>query len=86
MNLTQINILLHNTQFLKTKQRAYHSFFCYNTSWFDSVCFTVARWVNFRENIYMNINYSYPTTNYESIFRQIYLFLVEKHFCLEIFS
>ena len=62
--------------FLSAQQRAYQSFLV--TFWFGSVCITVARWLNFRENIYININYSYPTTVYESIFTQMHKFLVEK--------
>ena len=46
LHLTQIN--LHpNTQLLSTQQLAYQSFLV--TSWFDSVCVTVACWVNFKE-------------------------------------
>ena len=33
--------------FLSTQQLAYQSFL--TTSWFDSLCTTVARWLNFRE-------------------------------------
>ena len=46
-----------NLQFLSTQQPAYQSFLV--TSWFDSVCVNVSCRVNFRENIYMNMNYSY---------------------------
>ena len=46
LHLTQIN--LHpNIQFLSTQQNAYQSFLV--TSWFDSVCVTVACWANFKE-------------------------------------
>ena len=46
LHLTHIN--LHpNTQLLSTQQHAYQSFLV--TSWFDSVCATVACWVNFKE-------------------------------------
>ena len=77
IHLAQIN--LHpNIQFLSAWQHAYQSFLV--TSWFDSVCVTVTRWVNFRENICMNMKYSYSTTMYESVFAQIYIFLVEKYF------
>ena len=46
VHLTQIN-LYSNAQLLSTQQHAYQSFFV--TSWFDSVCVTVACWVNFKE-------------------------------------
>ena len=46
IHLTWIN-LRPKIQFLSTQQRAYQSFLV--TSWFDSVCVTVTRWVNFRE-------------------------------------
>ena len=74
---TQIN-LRPNTQLLSTQQHAYQSFLI--TFWFNSVCVTEPRSVNFRENIYINMNYSYPTTMYESIFAQMYIFIVEKYF------
>ena len=45
-HLTRIN-LRPNTQFFSTQQRAYQSFLV--TSWFEFVCVTVKRWVNFRE-------------------------------------
>ena len=46
LHLTQIN--LHpNTQLLITQQHAYRSFLV--TSWFDSICVTVACWMNFTE-------------------------------------
>ena len=70
------NNLRPNLQLLSTQQRVYQSFLV--TSWFDSVCVTVTRWVNFREFFYMNMNYSYSTTMYESIFFKMYIFLVEK--------
>ena len=60
------------TQFLSTQQCAYQFLV---VSWFDSFCVTLARWENFRINIYMNL--SYPTTMYKSIFAQMYIFLVE---------
>ena len=42
--------------------------------------------MNFVEkNIYMNLNYNYSTSIYESIFAKIHLFMVEKHFCLFFF-
>ena len=50
------------------------------TTWFDSVCVTATRWVNFREHFYMNMNYSYSTTMYESMFAHIYITRVEKDF------
>ena len=40
------------------------------------------------KNVYMNMNYCNPTTIYESVFAQIYLFLVENiiyNFCLNCF-
>ena len=46
IHLTQIT-LRPNIQFLSTQQRAYQSFLV--TSWFDIVCVTVARWVNFKK-------------------------------------
>ena len=77
LHLTQINV--HpNTQLLSTQQHAYQSFLV--TSWFDSVCVTVVCWVNLKKNIYMYMNYSSLTTMYESIFAQMYIFLVEKYF------
>ena len=39
----------------------------------------MACWVNFRYehvNVKMNMNYSYPTTMYESMLAQMYIFLV----------
>ena len=39
----------------------------------------MACWVNLKKNIYMNMNYSSLTTMYESIFAQMYIFLVEKY-------
>ena len=66
-------------QFLSTQQRAHKSVLV--TSLFDSVCVTLTGWVNFLEkNIYMNMNYSYLTTMYESIFTRMYTILVEKYF------
>ena len=71
--------LAHNNYFtsqhtvLSTQQHAYQSVLV--TSWFDSICVTVTCWVKFREkNIYIDMNYSYLTTMYESIFAQIYIF------------
>ena len=50
------------------------------TSWFDSVCVTMACWVNFKEkNIFMNMNYSSLTRMFESVFAQMLIFLVEKY-------
>ena len=46
LHLTQIN-LYSNAQLLSTQQHAYQSFLV--TSWFDSVCVTVACWVSFKE-------------------------------------
>ena len=34
-----------------------------------------------KKNIYMNMNYSSLTTMYESMFTQMYIFLVENNFC-----
>ena len=78
MHLTQINLHPY-TQLLSTHQSAYQSFLV--TSWFDSIWITVARQVSFKENIYVNINKSSLTTMYESIFSQMYIYLVEKYFC-----
>ena len=50
------------------------------TSWFDSICIVLARWVNLSVHVYMNMNCSYPTTMYERMFAQIYVFLVEKYY------
>ena len=50
------------------------------TYWFYTVCNIVTILVNFRENIYLNMNYNYSTTIYGSIFAQIYTFLVENIF------
>ena len=60
IHLTQINTVL------STQQHAKKSFFV--TSWFYSVCVTVVE-----KNIYMNLNYSYSTTIYDSIFAQMYI-------------
>ena len=77
LHLTQIN--LHpNIQYLSTQQHAYQSFLV--TSWFDSVRVTVACRVNFKKSIHKNMNYSSLTTMYESIFAEMYIFLVEKYF------
>ena len=66
-----------NLQFLSTQQHAYQSFLV--TSWFDSVCITVTRGMNFREkHLHDYMKYSYSPTMYESIFAQMYIFLVEK--------
>ena len=46
LHLAQID-LYPNTQLLSTQQHAYQSFLV--TSWFDSVCVTVACWVNFNK-------------------------------------
>ena len=40
----------------------------------------MTRWVNFRKNTYINMNCNYSTTIWESIFAQIYIFLVEQYF------
>ena len=39
--------------------------------------FIRTRWVNFREKIYINMIYNYSTTIYESIFAQMYNFLLK---------
>ena len=31
-------------------------------SWFDSVCVVVTHWMNFRQTVYLNMNYSFLTT------------------------
>ena len=64
IHLTQITSR-SNIQFLSTKQSAYQSFLV--TSWFDSVRITVKRWLNCRVNIYMNMNYSYPTIQHMKV-------------------
>ena len=46
IHLTWIN-LRSNLQFFSTQQHAYQLVLV--TSWFDSVCVTVTRWVNFKE-------------------------------------
>ena len=49
----------------------------------DSVCVTVAFWVNFKEkHFFMNMNISPLTITimYDSIFAQMYIFLIEKYF------
>ena len=49
LHLTHIN--LHpNTQLLSTQQHAYQSFLA--TSWFDSVCSTMAIWLNLKEKTF----------------------------------
>ena len=49
------------------------------TSWFDTVCNAVTRWMNFRKKTScMNMNYTYPTTIFRSILPKMYKFLVEK--------
>ena len=43
------------------------------TSWFETVCSIVTRWVNFiKKNNCMKMNYNYPTTIFRSIFAQMY--------------
>ena len=46
---------------------------CRVTSWFDTVCNIVTRWVNFRrrKNSFMNMNYNDKTTLFRSSFVQI---------------
>ena len=59
------------------------------TSWFVPFASLWHAWWIWEKNIYINMNYSYPTTMYASIFAQIYIFLVEKYvhnFCSKIFS
>ena len=46
------------------------------TSWFDTVCNIVTRWVNLEKTICMNMNYEYLTTIFRSFLTQIYVFLV----------
>ena len=69
---TQMN-LSPNIQLLSPQQSAYQSF-----SSLKHPGIVVAHWVYFRDYFYMNMNYSYPTSMYESIFAQMYIFLVEK--------
>ena len=38
------------------------------------------RWTNFRKTSCMNMNYTYATTKFRSIFAQMYKFLVEKRY------
>ena len=60
------------------------------TSWFDTVCNIVTRWVNIRKNSCMHMHYNYPTTIFRSFFAQMYKFLVEKYiltiFAYELFN
>ena len=70
-------ILRPSIQLLGTPQHAYQLFWV--TSWSYSVYNIVARWVNFKENIYINMNYNYPTTIWGSIFAQMYKLLEEKY-------
>ena len=76
IHVTQIN-LRHNIQFLSTQQCAHQSFLV--TSWFDSVCITVTRWVNVRE-FFFYINMS--TVNSLQCMKVFspYIILVEKYF------
>ena len=78
LHLTKIN--LHpNTQLWSTQKHAHQSILV--TSLFDSVCVTVAFWVNFKEkHFFMNMNISSLTIMYDSIFAQMYIFLIEKYF------
>ena len=70
----QIN-LCPNMQFLSTQQSAYPSFLSYFWVWFRlHPCVTL---LNLRQTCYMNINYSYPTTMYESISVQMCVILVK---------
>ena len=39
------------------------------TSWEYFICVVVTSWVNFRQNVYLNINYSFMTTMNEMDFR-----------------
>ena len=81
---TQIN-LSPNTQFFSTQQHAYQ--LLPGLLPFASLRHA-GRVLN--KNVYMNRSYSYPTTIYESIYAQMYVFLVEKcnniiyDFCLKI--
>ena len=77
IHCTQI-ILRPIIQLLSTAQHAYQSFLV--TSWFYSVYNIVTRWVILEKNININVNYYYPTTIWESIFAQMYKFLVENIF------
>ena len=73
LHLAQIN-----TQLLSTQQHTYTQFLV--TSWFDSVCITFGMLeLIFKKTIYMNMNYGFLTTKYESIFAQMYILLVEKY-------
>ena len=78
LHLTKIN--LHpNTQLWSTQQHAHQSILV--TSLFHSVCVTVAFWVNFKEkHFFINMNISSLTIMYDSIFAQMYIFLIEKYF------
>ena len=85
IHYTQINSS-PNTQFLSIQQHAYRSFLV--ISWFDSVCVAVAWWVNVGQKCLHEHDNGNPTTMYESVFAQIYLFLVENiiyKFCLNCF-
>ena len=77
IQFTQIT-LRPNTQLLSTLQHAIQSFLV--TSWFYFACNIVTRWANLEKNIYIIMNYNYPTTIWESIFAQTYKFLVEFFF------
>ena len=44
----------------------------------NSVCIDVARWVNLDKNDYIKMKCRYPTTMYECISAQMYVFLVER--------
>ena len=61
-----------------TQQCAYQSFWL-----LPGLISFISPWLagwTLEKNNQLNMNYSYPNTIYESIFAQIYIFLVEKHF------
>ena len=71
--LTQIT-LRPNKQLLSTLQHANQSFLsCF------LVVYGLAGWT-LEKNIYMNMNYKYPTTIWVSFVAQMYIFLVETYF------
>ena len=76
--------MVPTNSFLSTQQRAFWLLPVFIP--FSSLHDTMGEYLE--KNIYTNMNYSNSTTMYESIFAQVYIFLVEKYlciFCLKLF-
>ena len=63
---------------LSTQQHAYQSLFELLPGLSPFAIFWDAGWT-LEKDVYINMNYNYPTTIWESIFAQMYKFLVEKN-------